>query len=155
MTDVDVDTATVRLERTYDAPAEAVFDAWTNPEVLRRWWGAGPDWTTPVADVDLRVGGSYRLSMQSPDSGDLLTVYGEYREIERPARLVYSWAWVGTGPYAGHESVVAVDFRADGDRTTVVIEHSGLLDEQSRAAHTRGWNAALDNFGLRIFARSA
>jgi uncharacterized protein YndB with AHSA1/START domain len=55
----------VRIERTFDAPAEAVFDAWTRPEVMRRWWHAGPDWETPEAEVDLRVGGKVRVVMRA------------------------------------------------------------------------------------------
>jgi len=145
MSEVDVDTATVRLQRTYDAPPEAVFDAWTNPEVLRRWWKADSAWTVPIAEIDLRVGGGYRLSVDDPESGENHTVVGEYREVERPSRLVYSWTWEGTGRYAGHESLVAVDFRADGDCTTVLIEHTGLLDTQSCEAHARGWNGVLDS----------
>ena len=57
----------LRVERTYDASPEEVFDAWTNPEVLRRWWAVHPEGTTPIAEVDLRVGGRYRLSMESPE----------------------------------------------------------------------------------------
>lgn len=146
-TDMDLDTGTVRLERTYDAPAEAVFDAWTNPEVLRRWWKANPDWSDPDAEIDLRVGGGYRLAMHDPDAGEDHVVFGTYHEVSRPDRLVYSWTWEGTGPYAGHESHVAVDFRDDEDgRTTVVIEHRGLLDAHSCEAHAQGWNGVLDSF---------
>ncbi|MGB2711660.1 MAG: SRPBCC domain-containing protein [Conexibacter sp.] len=140
-----VDTGTVRVERTYDAPAEAVFDAWTNPEVLRRWWKANPGWTIPSVELDLRVGGAYRLSMEDPESGATHTVFGEYREVQRPERLVYSWTWEGTGPYAGHESLVTVSFREAGARTTVVIEHAALLDDTSRAAHATGWSGVLDS----------
>lgn len=149
MSHLDLDTGTVRLQRTYAAPAEAVFDAWTNPEVLRRWWKADPSWGEPRTEIDLRVGGGYRLSMHDPGADEVHTVFGEYREVERPRRLVYSWTWEGTGPYAGHESLVAVSFRAEdgGARTTVVIEHSGLLDATSCEAHARGWNGVLDSFG--------
>src|SRR5215204_6352351 len=56
----------LRVSRRFDAPRERVFDAWTNPDVLRSWWAAGPDWKTPTAEVDARPGGSYRLSMEDP-----------------------------------------------------------------------------------------
>ena len=56
----------VRIERAFDAPAEAVFDAWTSPEVMRRWFHCAPDWETPEAEVDLRVGGKVRVVMRSP-----------------------------------------------------------------------------------------
>jgi len=142
---IDVDTGTVRVERTYEAPAEAVFDAWTNPEVLRRWWKADPSHEVSVA-ADVRTGGGYRLTMHRPD-GDEMVVHGTYREVSRPDRLVYSWAWEGTGPYANHESEVAVTFaEREPGRTTVVIEHAGLLDDDSRANHARGWNGVLDSF---------
>ena len=131
-----VDTDTVRIERTYDAPPEAVFDAWTNPEVLRRWWKLSESDDVEVADVDLRVGGGYRLSMRSAD-GEEHTVAGQYREVERPHRLVYSWAWQGTGPTAGYESLVAVSFNGEegGARTTVVIEQSNFMNIPSRERH--------------------
>lgn len=144
---VDVDTGTVRIERTFEAPAEAVFDAWTNPEVLRRWWRANPAWSPVQADVDLRVGGAYRLAMHDPDAGEDHVVGGTYRAVERPRRLVYTWAWEGTGPYAGHESEVTVTFQEDPPgRTTVTIEHAGLLDDTSRANHARGWTGVLESF---------
>ena len=147
-----VETDTVRIERTYDAPPEAVFDAWTNPEVLRRWWKLGESDVVEATDVDLRVGGAYRLSMRGAD-GDERTVVGEYREVERPHRLVYSWIWQGTGPTAGHESLVAVSFNGedDGARTTVVIEQSNFMNAISRERHGHGWNGVLDTLAREVF----
>jgi uncharacterized protein YndB with AHSA1/START domain len=147
-----IDSTTLRLERTYDAPAEDVFDAWTNPEVLKRWWGINPASRTPVADVDLRVGGSYRLSMEDPDAGTVHTVRGEYREVRRPERLVYSWCWEEADGTTGHVSTVTVEFLADGERTTVVLEHSGLESADSRERHGHGWAACLEMLDTRIFA---
>ena len=148
-----VGTDTLRVERTYDASPEAVFDAWTNPEVLRRWWKTDESGTVEVSDVDLRVGGAYRLSMRDADGEDH-TVFGEYREVDRPRRLVYSWTWEGTGPTAGHESLVAVTFDGHdgGARTTVVIEHSNLMNDASRERHGHGWNAVLDSLAREVFA---
>jgi uncharacterized protein YndB with AHSA1/START domain len=138
--------ATVRLTRRFAAPPEAVFDAWTHPEVLRRWWAAEPTWTSPGCDVDLRVGGRYVLRMLT-DAGDVLVVAGEYREIERPRRLVYTWSWEGTGDV----SLVTVEFNADGDGTTVVLEHSGLATPQERERHAAGWRGTFDNLDRRVF----
>ncbi len=149
------DSTTLRLERTYDARAEDVFDAWTNPEVLRRWWVVNPAWRTPVADVDLRVGGAYRLSMEDPEAGAFHTVQGEYREVRRPERLVYSWCWEDGEGQTGHVSTVTVDFVQDGERTTVVLEHSDLESPDSRDRHSHGWEACLEMLGTRIFATAA
>lgn len=146
------EVAAFRLERTFAGSPEELFDAWTNPEVLTRWWGAEPTWTSPGCDVDLRVGGRYVLRMLD-DDGELHAVAGEYREIDRPRRLVYTWCWErGGGPPVGHVSLVSVEFHADGELTTVVLEHSGLSSEESRRNHGWGWNGAFDNLASRIFA---
>ena len=60
------DGRTLRIERTFQAPAQAVFDAWTSEEVMRRWWHAEHDWETTEATVDLRVGGAVRVVMRNP-----------------------------------------------------------------------------------------
>jgi glutathione S-transferase len=143
---------TFRLQRTFPAAPEDVFDAWTNPEVLERWWAARPSWTSPGCEVDLRVGGRYLLRMRDEETGEVHTVGGSYREIVRPSLLVYTWCWEGTGgPDPGHVSVVSVEFRADGEGTTVVLEHSGLPSAQSRIGHGEGWKGTFDNLARRIF----
>ena len=141
MTDAVTEQGTeLRLERTFDAPRAAVFEAWTDPEVLRRWWAAGPDWDTPAAEVDARVGGRYRLSMRNPETGAVHTVAGEYTEVRAPERLAYTWTWEDgdeDSPSAG--SLVTVDFVEDGSRTTVVLTHSGLRSAESADQHRHGW----------------
>jgi uncharacterized protein YndB with AHSA1/START domain len=150
-----IDSTTLRLERTYDASAEDVFDAWTNPEVLRRWWKANSAWITPVAEVDLRVGGRYRISMEDPESGKKYTAGGEYSEVSRPDRLVYSWQWEQEDGELGHLSTVAVDFRGEGEQTTVVLEHTGLESLESRDSHGHGWEGVLEAFQAHLNERAA
>jgi uncharacterized protein YndB with AHSA1/START domain len=144
----------LRLERRFQAPPEAVFDAWTNPEVLRRWWAAGPGWETPAADVDLRPGGRYRLTMRDPAAQAEHTVTGEYVEVRRPDRLTYTWAWEPEpdGPDMGPPSRVTVDFVPDGGGTRVELTHSELASDESRAQHEHGWNAVLDNLAKLALA---
>jgi uncharacterized protein YndB with AHSA1/START domain len=137
----------VRLERSFNAPRERVFDAWTEPEVLRRWWAAGADWDTPHAEVDLREGGRYRLSMRNPENGETHTVGGEYVEVSPPERLVYTWAWEGGD---SPESRVTVDFAEDSGRTTVVVLHEGLPGDEARAMHEQGWVGCLENLRSRV-----
>lgn len=138
----------LRLERTFAATPERVFDAWTRPEVLRRWWAAAVDGETPRADVDLRVGGAYRLTMRDPGKEMEFTVAGEFTEIDAPHRLVYTWAWEDMAPM---DTLVTVDFVAEGENTRVVIKHTGLPGEEARASHEHGWNAVLDSLGRRVF----
>jgi uncharacterized protein YndB with AHSA1/START domain len=63
------DNKPLRMERTFEAPAAALFDAWTSEDVIRRWWHAERDWDTTEAEVDLRVGGTVRVVMRSPRDG--------------------------------------------------------------------------------------
>jgi uncharacterized protein YndB with AHSA1/START domain len=134
----------LRLERTFEAPRAAVFEAWTSVEVLRRWWPAGVGWETPVAEVDVRVGGRLRLVMRSPEGAEFGGT-GEFVEIRPPERLVYTWTWDG---HVGHRGTqrIEVDFveRADG-ATTVVLTNTGLEDERARREHREGWDLSFDN----------
>ena len=138
------DPTAIRIERAFAAPAQAVFDAWTSADLLRRWYPPGADWDTPVAEVDLRVGGRLRLVMRSPD-GEEFGGGGEYREITPPTRLVFTWAWDQPDVATGVQ-LVEVDFteRSDGT-TTVVMTNRGLVDEQSRQSHREGWEGSFDN----------
>ena len=143
----------LRLERLLDAPPERIFAAWTDPEILRRWWAAMPDWTTPEATTDVRPGGAYRLSMCGTD-GVVRTVVGEYLEVDPPRRLVYTWQWE---PHAGQPvgddvTVVTVDFLAEGAGTRVRLEQRGLANAEDRARHEHGWNGCLDNLERRVLA---
>ena len=142
----------LRLEHSFRATPEEVFDAWTNPAVLTRWWAMRPSQISPGCEVDLRVGGRYELRMQDRDTGDVVAVAGEYREVQRPHRLVFTWCWQGDGGlHPGHVSLVTVQFVPDGDRTTVVLEHSALASEESRAGHGAGWKGVLASLQDRIF----
>jgi uncharacterized protein YndB with AHSA1/START domain len=144
----------LRLSRRFAAPRERVFDAWTNPDVLQRWWAARENWESPVAEVDLRPGGRYRLSMRDTDTGAVHTVGGEYTEVRRPERLAYTWTWEGDPELmSGSErTLVVVDFVEDGGETEVVLTHSGFAGAHIRELHAEGWIGCLDNLGGRVFA---
>lgn len=145
------------IEHTFAATRERVFDAWSNPEVLLRWWGAGADWTGAAAQVDLRPGGRYRLSMRDPDAGAEYTVGGEYVEVVAPERLVYTWAWETPGsPTGDRETLVSVEFHeAPHGQTTVVLRHTGFADTDQRDLHDQGWRACLANLAGRVFPGEA
>jgi uncharacterized protein YndB with AHSA1/START domain len=142
----------LRLSRRFRAPRDRVFDAWTDPEVLRQWWAAGETWETPTAEVDLRPGGRYRLSMRDTGTGAVHTIVGEYTEIRRPERLAYTWTWESNPEEmkGSEESLVEVDFVEDGDETEVVLTHSGFANAEIRAMHEHGWTACLDNLERRV-----
>ena len=144
MTDPSPDPSTLRLERTFNAPAESVFNAWLSPRMLRLWWPSGTGWATPIAEVDPRVGGRLRLVMRAPD-GEEFGGSGEYLEITPPKRLVFTWTWDGH-PGHGGAQVVEVDLEQRADETTrVVLTNRGLRDEESKRSHRAGWEASFDN----------
>ena len=137
----------LQIERTYEAPAEAVFDAWTSEEVLRRWWQPQDGWDTPEAVVELRVGGAVRVVMRDRD-GDLHGGGGTYTEIERPRRLAFTWTWDDSD----RETLVEVDFEPTATGTRVSFTHSGLEDEASVRDHESGWSHVLESLGSYLGA---
>jgi len=133
---------TLVLERTFQAPAQAVFDAWTSEEVLRRWFHARPEWDTPEAEVDLRLGGTVRVVMRDPQDGAEYGGRGHYTEIDPPTRLAYAWTWDSE---ADRETLVELDFiEADG-ATTVRLTHHNLRDREMVVSHEDGWGGCLDS----------
>jgi uncharacterized protein YndB with AHSA1/START domain len=134
----------LRVERTINAPPEAVFAAFTSPDVLRRWWSPGPDWETPIAESDPRQGGSLRIVMRSPD-GEAFAGSGVYVEVTPGRRLVFTWTWEGHQGHGGSQ-LVEVEFDEQGDgTTTVVVTNRGLPDEESEESHRHGWEGSLAN----------
>jgi uncharacterized protein YndB with AHSA1/START domain len=131
---------TLEVRRTFAASAERVFQAWTRPEELKLWAAPGP-LVTAVAEVDLKVGGGYRIHMQEPD-GKEYRVVGVYREVDPPRRLVYTWTWE-TDPTVT-DSIVTVDFLERGGSTEVVLRHEKLPNVERRDGHNTGWIACLE-----------
>jgi uncharacterized protein YndB with AHSA1/START domain len=140
---------TLTLERTFAAPVERVFEAFTSEEVMRRWWHAGRDWETPEARVDLRVGGEIRVVMRNPHEDVRYGGGGEYTEVDSPRRLAFTWEWDDDAEHA--RQLIEIDFEESDGATTVRFTHSGLWDEEAVASHEGGWGTAFDNLG-RVLA---
>lgn len=112
---------------------------WTRPDFIKRW-NARSGVSVPVAEVDLRVGGRYRLDLRAPD-GVIHRVRGVYRVVDAPRSLAYTW--VDESDPARHESVVHVDFREHADGTEVTLRHEHLPAGRSVRRHAAGWEACL------------
>jgi uncharacterized protein YndB with AHSA1/START domain len=136
----------VRLERTFHAPADRVFHAWTSEEVMRRWWQAERGWETSAAEVDLRVGGAVRVVMRDPARDVDIGGGGRYTEIEPPTRLAFTWLWDGDT----RRTLIEIDFEEAGGATTVRFVQTGLWDEEAVRAHEGGWGRILDNLGREV-----
>jgi uncharacterized protein YndB with AHSA1/START domain len=106
----------IAMTRVFDAPRSMVFDAWTKPELLKRWLGVRGGWTFPICEVDLKVGGKYRYVWRSPD-GKEMGMGGVFREIVRPKRLVATEKF--DDPWYDGEAVDTTTFVEKGGKTTV------------------------------------
>jgi uncharacterized protein YndB with AHSA1/START domain/DNA-binding transcriptional ArsR family regulator len=131
----------VRIERAFDAPAEVVFDAWTSPEVLRRWFHVAPDWETPEAEVEPRIGGKIRVVMRKPD-GTEHGASGEYTKIDRPHRLAMTWTFDDD---PSNQQLLELSFSESEGTTTVVMINSGISTDERRDAQHDGWHGCLDS----------
>ena len=138
---------TLQLERTFEAPAQAVFDAWTSAEVMRRWFHAEHDWETTEAKVDLRLGGNVRVVMRDPHKDVEYGGGGHYTEIDPPTRLVFTWNWDDD---ADRETLIELAFEEVDGATTVRLTHSNLRDQESVISHEDGWNNCLDSLELAL-----
>jgi uncharacterized protein YndB with AHSA1/START domain len=134
------DGYSVRIERAFEAPVEAVFDAWTSAEVLRRWFHCGPDWETPTAEVDRRIGGIVRIVMRMPD-GTEHGARGQFKALERPNHIAMSWTFDDD---PSNEQMIELSFSQSGDTTTVVMINSRISSDRRRDDQEFGWNGCLD-----------
>jgi uncharacterized protein YndB with AHSA1/START domain len=130
----------VRIERTFAASAEEVFDAWTSPDVMRRWLHPASDWDTPEAEVDLRVGGKVRVVMRRPD-GTAAEAQGEYTLLERPHRLAMTWTFDDDRT---NEQLIELSFSESEGSTTVRMVNSGISTDERRERQDAGWRGCLD-----------
>jgi uncharacterized protein YndB with AHSA1/START domain len=131
----------LEVRRLIPAPPARVYDAWTTPEVLTQWFSPSPDYTVVVHRADTQVGGAYRIEMRHPNGASHIAV-GEYRELNRPTRLVFTWRWEGA-PVA--DTLVTVEFHPSGSGTEVVLTHARFATEKDRDDHLKGWTGCLDH----------
>ncbi len=132
----------LEIERTFDAPAQQVFDAWTSVEVLRRWFHADPEWETPTAEVDLRVGGRLRLVMRDPEAGEDRGAGGAYTVVDPPHRLAFTWTW---DDHDSERQLIEIELTETDGVTTVRMTSHGIATEERRDSHREGWGICFDN----------
>jgi uncharacterized protein YndB with AHSA1/START domain len=139
----------VRIERTFNAPAEEVFDAWTDVEVIKRWFRPASGWQEPSAEVDLRVGGKVRVVMRDPD-GQPVEAGGEYTLIERPNRLAFTWTFDDD---PSNQQMIELQFTERDGVTTVLFVNSDISEQSRRDAQYEGWNTCFDELQLVLASK--
>src|ERR1051325_9753742 len=122
------------LQRRFRASPERVFRAWTQPVALREWW-CPAGWIAGDIEIDLRVGGVYRIGMaRAGNRGQAIAVEGKFLEVRPPERLVYTWRWEGA--FAGMpETMVTLELRGSDNTTLLTLRHENFTDTGLRQQH--------------------
>jgi uncharacterized protein YndB with AHSA1/START domain len=147
------DNATLVLKRLLNAPQERAFKAWTSPEHIQQWMRPEPGMEVPLATMDLRLGGKFRIQLKTAE-GEYFTAVGVFKEVKEPELLVYTWDWEkdgsGTefGEVEGKPSLVRVEFLRRGEGTELVLTHSQFAAVETRDSHARGWGRIVDSFSM-------
>jgi uncharacterized protein YndB with AHSA1/START domain len=134
------------ITRVLDAPPETVYNAWTDPTQMARWWGP-KNFTNPVCELDVRPGGAWRIVMRAPDGMEYVSA-GVYSEVVKAERLVFSNNAFDREGKSLLEGVTAVTFAAQGAKTKLTVETHVVgkvsFAAQMLAGMEAGWNQSLD-----------
>ena len=146
--DITIDTRTVRLVRTFDAPRERVFAAWTDPDQFMQWM-CPPGYGLDICELDVRPGGAWRAKGYTPTGR--FSKSGVYVEVKRPELLVFTWAHHASEDWStprGGETTVRVEFRAIGSKTELTLVHGPFLDTPNFIGHDTGWKGSFDKLSV-------
>jgi uncharacterized protein YndB with AHSA1/START domain len=164
MPTVEAATATVptfmlNQTRVIRVPRQRVYEAWTNPESLKQWFGR-PGRVCPAAELDVRVGGAYRIEMAPDEPAPAIPAAGEcgprkvaalghYTKIVPNELLQFTWAadWSPS-----EQSLVTVSLKDVDGGTEITILHENFATEASRDAHNQGWAGCLANLAAKLEA---
>ena len=137
-TQVAANHLTLTLTHQYSAPIEKVFQAWTNPEMISKWFAPSDDFTVNVPLLELKTGGQYRIEMTNSQN-ETYTAIGEYVEILQPERLVFTWAWEN----GDSGMLVTIQLKEKGAATELTLIHEQLPDQKTLDNHEDGWEGCL------------
>ena len=132
---------TLQIKRTFQAPRERVFRAWTDRAELARWFAPSADYFTVVPELEFRVGGRYRVEMHHKD-GNVHKVSGTYQEIKPPEKIVFTWRWDRDASL--EDSLVTIEFHDLGNSTEMTLTHERLPNLEERDKHAHGWNGCIE-----------
>lgn len=132
-------TETLVIQRTVPAAVERVWDAWTNPDKLSKWF-APEGFEVGKVRADVQAGGQYRIEMNDPDRDEHI-VFGQYLEVARYERIQSTWRWEGSDI----ETLLTVEFAAgEGGTTELTLTHERFPDADLRDKHNEGWTGVLN-----------
>lgn len=139
-------THSLEVRRVIAAPPASVYDAWTVPTLLTRWFAPSDEFTVVVHVADTREGGKYRIEMRHRSGASHIAI-GEYRELARPSRLAFTWRWEGSEM---PDTLVTIDLRPADAGTELVLTHSQFPLPSQRDEHTKGWTGCLSRIEAAV-----
>jgi serine/threonine protein kinase len=141
--------STIRIEKHIPAPPEQVFAVWTDPDGMADWYAPSDDFGPTVGEVDLQVGGQYRVGMLLPGQTEPRFVSGQYCRVDAPRTLSFTWAWE---PHSAdtRETQVTLDFQPKGNGTELVLTHERFRSEPDRNSHAQGWQGCLNRLSRKL-----
>lgn len=134
--------------RIFNAPRALVFQVWTQPEHFTQWLGP-KDFVTTFCQMDVRLDGSYRACIRSPQ-GNEHWMQGVYREIIEPERLVFTFAWLNEDGQPKHETLVTVTFTDQNEQTLMTFHQAIFESTESRNDHRSGWDECFDRLAVYL-----
>jgi uncharacterized protein YndB with AHSA1/START domain len=142
MKEKTAEKTSLEIVRFINVPTNRVYDAWTDPAQLRRWFGPENVRTRKIT-ADVRVGGNYRWDLTSPE-GEEMSAFGEYKELIPGKKIVFTWQWDDDEAWENRTSVVTIELFERQGGTELRLRHEQLPSEESRDRHNEGWNSLLD-----------
>ncbi len=144
----------IRIEQHILAPPDQVFAVWTDPAQMADWYAPSDDFGPTIGNVDLQVGGQYRIGMLLPGQTDHRFVSGQFCRVDEPRTLSFTWAWEPLKP-GWNETQVTVEFRPKDDGTDLVFTHERFRDEPDKNAHAQGWAGCLHRLSRKFGGSSS
>jgi uncharacterized protein YndB with AHSA1/START domain len=135
------------LTRRYPVAPEKLWRAWTDPQALTAWWCPTPGERVSAAELDVRVGGRFRIVFGGAD-GKEHECAGVYKEVEPNRKLVFTWCWPNTTP--DRISLVTIVLKKMDGGTELELRHEQFFDEKARDSHKQGWSALLENLAASL-----
>lgn len=136
------------IRRVYQATPQRVYEAWTKPEIAKQFLGPY-DVTAEEVEMDVRVGGAYRIVMLKPD-GERLTARGTFREVKPGRRLSMTWKWDEDDPKEEYETLLTLDFAPSGAGTALTLTHERFPTLENRDNHEHGWTSIVDKLSAIV-----
>jgi uncharacterized protein YndB with AHSA1/START domain len=137
----------LRMTRVLPASCPDVWRAMTDPDVLATWWGP-KGFTTPSVEFEPKVGETYRIAMQ-PLEGELFHLHGEFREVDPPLRLSYTFIWDPPNP-DDRETLATLSLADRGEATEVELTQGEFATQERLDLHDGGWTESFEKLEERL-----